>query len=149
MPREPPAPDARAAAGTRAEPITAPTGAPLVESSEPATLTVVTRPWAEVFVDGQSRGYTPRVREVRLSPGTHRLRFANPLCEPVEEVIHVSAGETVSREFALQVRLAEVSISAPRGPNLHRRQGGRRGAPERTREARTWRTCALRPGPPG
>ncbi|MFP2908756.1 PEGA domain-containing protein [Pyxidicoccus sp. 3LFB2] len=77
-----------------------------------------TRPWAEVFVDGQSRGYTPRVREVRLSPGTHRLRFDNPLCDVVEEVINVSAGETVSREVVLQVRKAEVTIVAPTGARL-------------------------------
>ncbi|RKH12098.1 serine/threonine protein kinase [Corallococcus sp. CA053C] len=77
-----------------------------------ATLTVVTRPWAEVFVDGQSRGYTPRLREVRLSPGTHRLRFDNPLCDPVEEVLQVAAGETVSRDLSLRVREAEVTIVA-------------------------------------
>ncbi|MCY1042357.1 protein kinase [Corallococcus sp. bb12-1] len=78
-----------------------------------ATLTVATRPWAEVFVDGQSRGYTPRIREVRLSPGTHRLRFDNPLCEPVEEVLQVAAGETVSRNLSLRVRDAEVILVAP------------------------------------
>ncbi|MHA7630674.1 serine/threonine-protein kinase [Corallococcus sp. M7] len=78
-----------------------------------ATLTVTTRPWAEVFVDGQSRGYTPRLRELRLSPGSHRLRFANPLCEPVEEVLEVTAGTAVSREVALRVRDAEVTIVAP------------------------------------
>ncbi|MBN9685701.1 MULTISPECIES: serine/threonine-protein kinase [unclassified Corallococcus] len=78
-----------------------------------ATLTVTTRPWAEVFVDGQSRGYTPRLRELRLSPGSHRLHFANPLCEPVEEVLEVAAGAAVSREVALRVRDAEVTIVAP------------------------------------
>ncbi|WNG58813.1 protein kinase [Archangium gephyra] len=88
------------------------------ESQVPATLHVVTRPWAEVFVDGQSRGYTPRVRELRLSPGTHRLRFDNPLCEPIEEVIQVSPGQTVSREFSLRVRKAEVRIVAPEGSRL-------------------------------
>jgi serine/threonine-protein kinase len=89
--------------------------------SEPrghATLTVVTRPWAEVFVDGQSRGYTPRVRELRLSPGTHRLRFDNPLCDTVEEVIQVVPGEMVSREVNLQVRKAEVSLIAPAGARV-------------------------------
>ncbi|GMU06199.1 serine/threonine-protein kinase [Corallococcus caeni] len=78
-----------------------------------ATLTVATRPWAEVFVDGQSRGYTPRLRELRLAPGTHRLRFDNPLCEPVEEVLEVAAGEAVSREVSLRVLAAEVTIVAP------------------------------------
>ncbi|QRK10730.1 protein kinase [Archangium violaceum] len=88
---------------------------PSPKSQEPATLQVVTRPWAEVFVDGQSRGYTPRVRELRLSPGTHRLRFDNPLCDPIEEILQVSPGESVSRELTLRVRKAEVRIVAPVG----------------------------------
>ncbi|WP_164019754.1 serine/threonine-protein kinase [Pyxidicoccus trucidator] len=92
--------------------------APPAEAQGYATLTVMTRPWAEVFVDGQSRGYTPRVREVRLSPGTHRLRFDNPLCDVVEEVIDVAAGEAVSREVVLQVRKADVTIIAPAGARL-------------------------------
>ncbi|WP_375744581.1 protein kinase [Corallococcus interemptor] len=83
------------------------------EAQDFATLTVVTRPWAEVFVDGQSRGYTPRLRALRLSPGAHRIRFANPLCEPVEEVLEVAAGAAVFREVSLQVRDAEVTIVAP------------------------------------
>ncbi|MBZ4333612.1 serine/threonine-protein kinase [Corallococcus sp. AS-1-12] len=83
------------------------------EAPDFATLTVVTRPWAEVFVDGQSRGYTPRLRSLRLSPGAHRIRFANPLCEPVEEVLEVAAGAAVFREVSLQVRDAEVTIVAP------------------------------------
>ncbi|WP_257448305.1 serine/threonine-protein kinase [Archangium lipolyticum] len=85
------------------------------ESREPATLHVVARPWAEVFVDGQSRGYTPRVREVRLSPGTHRLRFDNPMCEPLVEVLQVAPGEVVSRDITLRVSKAEVRIVALEG----------------------------------
>lgn len=91
---------------------------PATEPLRPATLKVTARPWAEVFVDGQSRGYTPRVREVSLSPGMHRLRFVNPLCDAVEEVIQVASGETVSREVTLQVRKAEVTIVAPAGSRI-------------------------------
>jgi serine/threonine-protein kinase len=98
--------------------VPAPIEAPRPGLEEPATVTVVTRPWAEVFVDGQSRGYTPRVREVRLSPGTHRLRFVNPLCDVVEEELHVTAGQTLSREVKLQVRKAEVRITAPPGARV-------------------------------
>ncbi|MFY0569972.1 protein kinase domain-containing protein [Archangium lansingense] len=95
------------------------TGAPLAgEPVKPATLRVTTRPWAEVFVDDQSRGYTPRVREVNLSPGTHRLRFVNPQCDTWEEVIQVAAGEFVSREVKLQVRKAELVIVAPAGARV-------------------------------
>lgn len=91
---------------------------PVPEATGPAVLRVTTRPWAEVFVDGQSRGYTPRVRELNLTPGTHRLRFVNPGCDAVEEELQVASGETVTREVTLQVRKAEVSISAPRGARI-------------------------------
>jgi serine/threonine-protein kinase len=84
----------------------------------PGTLKVTVRPWAEVFVDGHSRGYTPRVREVSLSPGEHRLRLINPLCDAVEEVFQVAAGETVVREVTLQVHKAEVAIAAPAGARV-------------------------------
>ncbi|HZI13891.1 MAG TPA: PEGA domain-containing protein, partial [Myxococcus sp.] len=109
---------APAPAAPRAEPAPAPVEAPRAGPEEHATLVVVTRPWAEVFVDGQSRGYTPRVREVRLSPGTHRLRFVNPLCDEVEEEVQVTAGQTLSREVKLQVRKAEVRITAPPGARV-------------------------------
>ncbi|QSQ25511.1 protein kinase [Pyxidicoccus parkwayensis] len=95
-----------------------PTGPAPKEAQGHATLRVVTRPWAEVFVDGESRGYTPRVREVRLTPGAHRLRFDNPLCDALEEDVHVAAGETLSRELTLQVRKAEVTIFAPPGARV-------------------------------
>ncbi|MCY1022486.1 serine/threonine-protein kinase [Pyxidicoccus sp. MSG2] len=111
---EPPASDAQGPA-TQTSP---PTGTPPPQAQGYATLSVVTRPWAEVFVDGQSRGYTPRVREVRLTPGTHRLRFDNPLCDVLEEDLHVAAGETVKRELVLQVRKAEVVIFAPEGARV-------------------------------
>ncbi|ATB27660.1 serine/threonine-protein kinase [Melittangium boletus] len=110
----PPAPS-----GSREGAAASATRAPLSgEPVEPATLRVATRPWAEVFVDDQSRGYTPRVREVNLSPGTHRLRFVNPLCDAWEEVIQVAAGELVSREVKLQVRKAELVIVAPAGARV-------------------------------
>ncbi|HVG62145.1 MAG TPA: protein kinase [Hyalangium sp.] len=92
--------------------------APATEAVRLATLKVTTRPWAEVFVDGQSQGYTPRVRELSLSPGVHRLRFVNPLCQAREEVIEVAAGEVVEREVTLQVLKAEVAISAPPGARI-------------------------------
>ncbi|EAU63072.1 serine/threonine-protein kinase PK-1 [Stigmatella aurantiaca DW4/3-1] len=92
-----------------------PQAPPAHVSTEPGTLKVSTRPWAEVFVDGTSRGYTPRVRELSLSPGTHRLRYVNPLCDTVEEVLQVSPGETVTREVTLLVTKAEISIVAPAG----------------------------------
>ncbi|AGC41938.1 serine/threonine protein kinase [Myxococcus stipitatus DSM 14675] len=98
---------------------TAPSAAPArEESAKPAVLKVTSRPWAEVFVNGESRGYTPRVRELSLPPGTHRLRFVNPLCDEVEVAVTLAAGETVARDVVLTLRKAEVSIQAPVGARL-------------------------------
>jgi serine/threonine-protein kinase len=91
---------------------------PPVEPARPATLRVSSRPWAEVFVNGESRGYTPRVRELSLPAGKHRLRFANPLCDAVELDVTLAPGETVSRDVALVVRKAELLIRAPEGARV-------------------------------
>jgi serine/threonine-protein kinase len=89
-----------------------------VEPARPATLRVSSRPWAEVFVNGESRGYTPRVRELSLPAGTYRLRFANPLCDAVELDVTLAPGETGAREVVLVMRKAELLIRAPEGARV-------------------------------
>lgn len=84
----------------------------------PAVLKVTARPWAEVFVNGESHGYTPRVRELTLPPGTYRLRFVNPLCDEVDQEVTLASGETVTRDVVLSPRKAEVLILAPAGARL-------------------------------
>lgn len=86
--------------------------------AQPAVLKVTSRPWAEVFVNGESRGYTPRVRELSLPAGTHQLRFVNPLCDEVDIAVTLVAGETVARDVVLTLRKAEVAIHAPVGARL-------------------------------
>ncbi|MBZ4418879.1 serine/threonine-protein kinase [Myxococcus sp. RHSTA-1-4] len=95
-----------------------PRALPTVEPARHATLRVTARPWAEVFVNGESRGYTPRVRELSLPAGTYRLRFANPLCDAVEQEVTLAPGETVSRDVVLVVRKAELFIQAPEGARV-------------------------------
>ncbi|MCK8499063.1 serine/threonine-protein kinase [Myxococcus fulvus] len=84
----------------------------------PGVLKLTARPWAEVFVNGESRGYTPRVRELSLPAGTHHLRFANSLCDEVEMQVSLAPGETVTRDVVLPLRKAEVLILAPAGSRL-------------------------------
>ncbi|GEN07500.1 serine/threonine protein kinase [Myxococcus fulvus] len=86
--------------------------------ASPGVLKLTARPWAEVFVDGESRGYTPRVRELSLPAGTHHLRFANSLCDEVEMQVSLAPGETVTRDVVLPLRKAEVLILAPVGSRL-------------------------------
>ncbi|WP_216612106.1 serine/threonine-protein kinase [Myxococcus xanthus] len=99
----------------------APAPGPDVETTlpaRPAMLKVTARPWAEVFVNGESHGYTPRVRELSLPAGTYRLRFVNPLCDEVEQEVTLAPGETVTRDVVLSPRKAEVRIHAPAGARL-------------------------------
>ncbi|WP_407667087.1 serine/threonine-protein kinase [Myxococcus guangdongensis] len=86
--------------------------------ASPGVLKLTARPWAEVFVNGESRGYTPRVRELSLPSGTHHLRFANSLCDEVEMQVSLAPGETVTRDVVLPLRKAEVLILAPAGSRL-------------------------------
>ncbi|WP_338871493.1 serine/threonine-protein kinase [Myxococcus stipitatus] len=102
------APSAGPASATRSEGV----------QPQPAVLKVTSRPWAEVFVNGESRGYTPRVRELSLPAGTHQLRFVNPLCDEVDIAVTLAAGETVARDVVLTLRKAEVAIHAPVGARL-------------------------------
>ncbi|NBD11693.1 protein kinase [Corallococcus sp. c25j21] len=91
-------------------------GTPVPE--RPAVVKVTARPWAEVFVNGESQGYTPRVRELSLPAGTYRLRFVNPLCDEVDQEVTLAPGETVTRDVVLSLRKAEVLILAPAGARL-------------------------------
>ncbi|WP_426750278.1 protein kinase domain-containing protein [Myxococcus sp. Y35] len=109
------------AESTGATPISVPTPRPDMETAvpaHPALLKVTARPWAEVFVNGESQGYTPRVRELSLPAGTYRLRFVNPLCDEVEQEVTLAPGETVTRDVVLSPRKAEVLIRAPAGARL-------------------------------
>ncbi|MFY2556038.1 protein kinase domain-containing protein [Corallococcus terminator] len=105
------------AASQSAAPTTSP-GVGTTAPARPAVLKVTARPWAEVFVNGESRGYTPRVRELSLPAGTYRLRFVNPLCDEVDQEVTLAPGETVARDVVLSLRKAEVLILAPVGARL-------------------------------
>ncbi len=44
---------------------------------EPAVISLAIAPWGQVFVDGTSRGASPPLRELELSPGKHRIELRN------------------------------------------------------------------------
>jgi hypothetical protein len=68
------------------------------------TLRIFSEPWAELSVDGKSTGETTPIAELRLSPGPHRLRLANPVLQLEREMdVNVVEGEI----RVLQIQLAE------------------------------------------
>ncbi len=92
----------------------------IVAPGPPVPLKIAARPWAEVFVDGVSQGYTPKVREVSLTPGMHTVRLDNPRCEPFERRVEVKPGaELPPLDVALTLKKALVTLSAPPGSELY------------------------------
>ncbi len=58
------------------------------------TLVVNARPWGQLYVDGRLIGNTP-LRNVRLSPGTHRVRVERDGYVPFERTVRVATGQVI------------------------------------------------------
>ena len=52
-------------------------GAAAAAQSDPAVLTLAIAPWGQIYVDGRSRGVSPPLQEVELTPGRHRIEVRN------------------------------------------------------------------------
>ena len=85
----------------RSEPVAAVRSPPAVKSDRPAGAPAPTQiqlqvaPWGEVFVDGRSRGVTPPMRVVEVSPGFHNVEIRNAKFPPHVARIEVRAGQEV------------------------------------------------------
>lgn len=66
-----------------------------------ATLSVVARPWAHVFVDGQHVATTPFATPIPLRPGTHHLRFEHPNAPPEQRTVTVARGQRLLLDIEL------------------------------------------------
>jgi serine/threonine-protein kinase len=75
------------------------------QPAAPGYLSVNSRPWAELSVDGQVVGNTPQVR-VRVIPGRHQLLVARPGFQAYSVWVDVRAGATVR---LTNITLAEIT----------------------------------------
>jgi hypothetical protein len=66
-------------------------------------LTIFPQP-ARVEIDGELQGENLRSLPVSLEPGPHRLRLENPRFIPVDTVITIASGDTLSLRLILQRR---------------------------------------------
>ena len=88
-------------------------GAPRTEAKPAAPqgpvgkVRVVVDPWARVLVDGRYHDTTPFAAPIELSPGSHRISFRNPYCEPADRIVEVEAGQSVDLQVALIPRSLE------------------------------------------
>ncbi len=65
-------------------------------------LQVVVNPWAEIIVDGESRGFTPMASPIALDEGSHTILLKNEFYAPYREVLVIEAGPS---EDALLFRI--------------------------------------------
>jgi hypothetical protein len=71
-----------------------------VATGEDAQLTIRTKPWTRVSIDGQDRGITPL--KIALPPGTHTVVFENPEAKLKQsKKIVLGSGETQKLDLDL------------------------------------------------
>jgi hypothetical protein len=70
---------------------------------EPGRLSVSSRPWGSLYVDGVLVGNTPRAN-IAIPIGTHRIRIVRNGFVPFERVVTVAAGD--------RVRLVDIVLQA-------------------------------------
>lgn len=85
-------PIASAAVATSSAP--GPSSATRIAPREEATLTFAIRPWGEVYVDGNNKGVTPPLNELKLAAGKHKVEIRNAGFPPYVETLELQAGAT-------------------------------------------------------
>lgn len=77
---------------------TAPKAAP---KAAPVAVRVAVRPWGEVLINGRSRGVSPPLRELSLTPGRYQVTVRNASAGEHRMTLTVAAGKpaAISHEF--------------------------------------------------
>ena len=75
---------------------TAPAVAPAPAApAAPARIELAVNPWGEVFVDGRSRGVSPPLRTLEISPGSHTIEIRNSTFPSHVEKVDIKPGDAV------------------------------------------------------
>ena len=76
-------------------------GQPSVTAPTQAILGFSVLPWGEIFIDGKSQGASPPLREIRLSPGKHRIEIKNTDLPAYSQAVELEAGanKTIRHKF--------------------------------------------------
>jgi serine/threonine-protein kinase len=86
--REPP-PQPTTSAATALPPALPPA---VVAPPAEATLAFAITPWGEVYVDGDKKGVTPPLKELKLAAGKHMVEIRNAGFTPYVEKFELQAG---------------------------------------------------------
>jgi serine/threonine-protein kinase len=73
----------------------APQSAPAAAKTTASRIELAVAPWGEVFVDGKSRGVSPPLRTLELSPGSHTIEIRNSTFPARVEKVVVKPGDAV------------------------------------------------------
>ena len=92
-PAEPPA-QAEPAQPTQVQTVETPQPSPAAPA--PGRLIVNSRPWGQLFIDGNLIGNTPQT-DLALTPGTHVIRVERDGYLPFEQQIRITSGEVIRR----------------------------------------------------
>lgn len=63
------------------------------------TLSFAVTPWGEVLVDGQPKGVTPPLQNLKLGVGKHSIEIRNGTAAPYRQEVVVEAGQTVKIKY--------------------------------------------------
>jgi class 3 adenylate cyclase len=66
---------------------------PAPNEAAAAVLTLAIAPWGQIYVDGKSRGVSPPLQELELTPGRHRIEVRNAASEPHAITVNAKPGE--------------------------------------------------------
>jgi hypothetical protein len=52
-------------------------------------------PWGEVFIDGKSMGVSPPLKNIKVSPGRHKIEIKNDAFSTYRKTVKLKAGESI------------------------------------------------------
>ncbi len=81
-----------------------------------ASVRLLARPWADVYVDGNLFDTTPIGRPLLLSPGRHELVFRHPRAPEAKRTLDLTPGQVLTVEVEMDVKRPVVDAGVEESP---------------------------------
>jgi serine/threonine protein kinase len=72
---------------------------PKIAAPAKGNLNFTVLPWGEVFIDGKSRGASPPLKKIKLSPGSYIIEIKNTTFSPYRKTVKLKAGESIKIRY--------------------------------------------------
>ena len=76
--------------------------APAFVPKSPSRLVFAVSPWGEVYVDGQRRGVSPPMKELKLAPGKYTIEIRNSTFPPYRQNVDLRTSATTRLKHRFQ-----------------------------------------------